>query len=155
MSPRAKGRLAGLSEMLEGVTATYGQVIVLGHLVVAGNAAASAANVLAHERLYWLGLASCLAGVMFHVAWAAVFYDLFKVVNRSLTRFATFVILVGCAIQAVAAVLYLAPWLVLHGQDRSPPLRRSSVRGWRGGFSAGTITRSTCISRSSGFGAYS
>ena len=90
-------------------------MIVVGRLVVAGDAAATAANLVAHERLYWLGLASCLVGVLFHVAWAALFYDLFKVVNRGVARFATFVILVGCAVQAVAAVLYLAPWLVLHG----------------------------------------
>src|ERR1700690_2278316 len=93
-SPRFKARMAGVFESLEGVTSAFGQVVVLGRLVVAGNAAATAANILGHERLFWLGFASSLIGVAFHVAWAALFYDLFKVVNRSLSLLAAFVILV-------------------------------------------------------------
>jgi hypothetical protein len=36
-------------------------------------------------------------------------------VNRSVSLLATFVILVGCAIQALASLLYLAPLLILQG----------------------------------------
>ena len=54
--------------MLEALTATYGQMIVLGRLVVSDNAAATAANILGHERLFWLGFASSLVGVVFHIA---------------------------------------------------------------------------------------
>jgi len=115
MRPRTKGRLAGAAEALEGLTATYGQVIVTGKLVVGGDAAATAANLIANEKLYWLGLASCLVGVLFHIVWGALFYDLFRVVNRGLARLSALVVVVACSIQAVAAVLYLAPWLILHG----------------------------------------
>lgn len=55
MSPRFKARVAGVLEALEGLTTAYGQVVVLGRLVVAGSAAATAANILGHERLFWLG----------------------------------------------------------------------------------------------------
>lgn len=114
LSPRFWGRITGLCEALEGVTATYGQVIVLGKIVVFSSAAITAANVLAHNRLLWLGFASSVVGVIFHLAWAALFYELFKPVSRRVSLFAAFVILAGCAIQALTCVLYIGPMAVLH-----------------------------------------
>ena len=114
-SPRFKARMAGVFQLLEALTAAFGEVIVLGRLVVAGNAAATAANILGHERLFWLGFASSLIGVAFHIAWAFLLYDLLKPVNRSLSLLAAFVILVGCAIQALTSLFYLAPLLILQG----------------------------------------
>jgi hypothetical protein len=112
-SPRFKARMAGVCQLLEALTATFGQVIVRDKLVVAGNAAATAANILGHEPLFWLGFASSLIGVAFHIAWAALMYELLKPVNRSLSLLAMFVILVGCAIQALTSFLYLTPLLIL------------------------------------------
>jgi uncharacterized protein DUF4386 len=114
-SPRFKARMAGVFQLLEALTATFGQVIVLGRLVVSGNAAATAANILGHERLFWLGFASSLIGVAFHIAWALLMYELLRPVNRSLSLLAAFVILVGCAIQALSSLLYLSPVLILQG----------------------------------------
>jgi len=114
-SPRFKARMAGAVQLLEALTATFGQVIVLGRLVVNGNAAATAANILGHERLFWLGFASSLIGVAFHIAWALLMYELLKPVNRSVSLLAAFAILVGCAIQALTSLLYLAPLLILQG----------------------------------------
>ena len=90
-------------------------MVVLGSLVVTGNAAATSANILAHEQLFWLGFASSLIAVAFHIAWAFLLYELLKPVNRSVSLLATFVILVGCAIQALASLFYLAPLLILQG----------------------------------------
>jgi hypothetical protein len=114
-SPRFKARMAGVFQLLEALAATFGEVIVLGRLVVAGNAAATAANILGHERLFWLGFASSLIGVACHIAWALLMYELLKPVNRSLSLLAAFVILVGCAMQAFTGLLYLAPLLILQG----------------------------------------
>jgi Domain of unknown function (DUF4386) len=114
-SPHLKARIAGAFQLLEGITATFGQVIVLGRLVVSGNAAATAANILGHERLFWLGFASSLIGVACHIVWALLMYVLLRPVNRSLSLLAAFFILVGCAIQALTSLLYLAPLLILQG----------------------------------------
>jgi hypothetical protein len=114
-SPRLKARMAGVFQLLEAVTAGYGEVIILDRLVVAGNAAATAANILGHERLFWLGFSSSLIGVGFHIAWALLIYELLKPVNRSVSLLAAFVMLVGCAIQALTCLLYLAPLPVLQG----------------------------------------
>jgi hypothetical protein len=67
-SARFKARLAGLFELLEGVTSAVGQVYILGKLVVHGDAAATAANIVAHQPLVWLGFALSVIGVVFHIA---------------------------------------------------------------------------------------
>ena len=114
-SPRFKARLAGVCQLMEALTAAFGEVIIPGKLVVASNAAATAANILGHQRLFWLGFVLSLIGVAFHIAWALLMYELLNPVNRSLSRLAAFVILVGCAIQALTSLLYLAPLLILQG----------------------------------------
>jgi hypothetical protein len=116
-SPRSLARMAGVFQLLEGLTATFGQVIVLGKLVAFGDAAVTSANILGHERLFWLGFASSLIGVVCHLAWALLLYELLKPVNRVLSLFAAFVILVGCAIQALTGVLYVAPMLILNARS--------------------------------------
>ena len=114
-SPRFKARMAGVCQLLEALTATFGQVIVRDRLVVAGDAAATAANILGHEPLFCLGFASSLIGVAFHIAWAVLMYELLKPVNKSLSLLAAFIILVGCAIQTLTSFLYLTPLLILKG----------------------------------------
>ena len=107
--------MAGVFQLLEAITAASPGVFILDRLVVAGNGAATAANILGHERLFWLGFASLLMGVAFHIAWAFLMYELLKPVNRSLSSLAAFVILVGCAIQALTSLFYIAPLLILQG----------------------------------------
>src|SRR5215470_11625534 len=87
-SPRVKARIAGVFEALEGTASAGGQVVILGSFVVAGNAAATAANILANQPLFWAGFTSQLLGVAFHVAWALLFYELFMPVNRTIASLA-------------------------------------------------------------------
>ena len=129
VSPRLKARMAGAFQLLEALTAGFGQVIVLDRLVVAGNAAATAANVLGHERLFWLGFASSLIGVAFHIAWALLIYVLLKPVNRSLSLLAAFFVLVSCAMQALTSLLYLAPLLVLQGGSSLSAFTAEQLQG--------------------------
>ena len=106
-------RIMGAFEALEGSASSFGQVFVLGRVVVHGDAAATARNILANEGLFRLGFASSVLGVVFHIAWALLFYYLFRPVSRTLSLLATFIILVGCAMQALTAFFYLSPLLVL------------------------------------------
>ena len=114
-SPRFKARMAGVFQLLEAITAACPGAFILDRLVVPGNGAATAANILGHERLVWLGFASLLIGAACHVVWALLMYELLNPVNRSLSSLAAFVILVGCAIQAIASLFFLAPLLILQG----------------------------------------
>ena len=128
-SPRAKARVAGVFEALEGTGSAGGQVVILGSFVVAGNAAATSANILAHQPLFWLGFAFQLLGVAFHVAWALLFYELFKPVNRTIASLALCVVLVCCAMQALTALLYLGPLLVLQSGSELNAFTPQQVQG--------------------------
>lgn len=115
LSPRSLARIAGVCQLLEAITATFGQVIILGKVVVSGNAAATAANIVAHERLYWCGFAASMLAVMLHVPWAFLMYELLKVVNRRVSILAMFVMLMAGAMLAVTGLLYIAPLVILQG----------------------------------------
>jgi len=122
VTPQNKGRLAGLFEALEGASSAVGQVVIGGKFIVPGAAAVTAANILARPQLVWSGFALGVLAVLFHLAWAVLFYELLKPVNRSVSRTALAVIVAGCAVQAVAALLYLAPLLVLESGGSLGPL---------------------------------
>jgi len=113
-SPRLKARLAGAFYLL---TFLIGGVALFatGRLVVRDNAAATAANILTHRPSLWLGFAAFLLVVACYVVVTALFYELFRPVNRSLSVLATFFSLTGCAIQASICALLVAPAEVLGG----------------------------------------
>src|SRR5438477_12667773 len=114
-SPRFRARMAGLFELLEALTSGFGQVIVPGMLIVSGNAAATAANILAHGLLLRFSVLATLIGVACHIAWTFLFYELFKPVNRSLSLLGAFIGLVAIAIQACSSVFQLAPLIIMEG----------------------------------------
>jgi hypothetical protein len=114
-SPLLMARAAGLFALLEALTSGFGQVIVPRMLIVPGDAAATAANVLAHSLLFRLSIVAALIGVGCHLAWTVVFYELFKPVNKSLSLFAAFVSLVAIALQAFSSLFQLAPLVVFGG----------------------------------------
>jgi hypothetical protein len=116
-SPRAIARLAGIFYLLAGTTSAFGEFIVLGRLVVPNDAAATANNILTSAPLYWMGFASALLAIACHLAWTALFYGLFRPVNRSLSLLAALFLVVGCAILGLCAFLQLAPMVVLRGGD--------------------------------------
>ena len=117
-SPRIKARIAAILYLLEGAPAVFQQSVIAG-LIVTGDAAATATNVLGHDPLFRLWFAAALLAVACHIAYTVLFYDLFKVVNRSVALVAAAVSLVACALQAFAALFQLAPLLVLGGGSSS------------------------------------
>lgn len=116
-SPRLRARMAGFFELLEALTSGFGQVLVPGMLVVSGDAAATAANVLAHQLLFRSSLAAALLAVACHIAWTLLFYQLFKPVNRSLSLLAAFFGLVAIAMQAFSSLFQLTPLIILQGEE--------------------------------------
>src|ERR1700694_2410713 len=117
-SPRPRARITGVVYAVYFLTAVLGEFFLRG-LVVFGNAAvaATANNLLAHQPLFRLGLATGLIATACYIAVTALFYDLFKPVNRSLSLLAAFFSLVGCAISAFASLFQLAPFVVLGGSQ--------------------------------------
>jgi len=114
-SPRLKARIAGVFYLLNILTGILAQAFVLGRLVVNGDAGVTAANILSHQPLYRLGLASALLCVASYIAVTALFFNLFEPVNRSISLLAAFFSLAACTIQAFICLFLLAPLAVLGG----------------------------------------
>ena len=113
-SPRPKARITGVVYLLYFLTAVLAVFLMRG-LVVSGDAAATANNILAHERLFRLSVAVGLIGTALYIAVTVLFYGLFKPVNKTVSLLAAFFSLVGCAIQAFGSVFQVAPLVVLEG----------------------------------------
>jgi hypothetical protein len=116
VSPHPSARITGAVYLLYFLTAVIGGLFMRG-IVVDGDAAATANNLLAHQSLFRLGLATGLLATACYVAVTLLFYELFKPVNRSLSLLAAFFSLVGCAITAFGTLFQLAPLVVLGGSQ--------------------------------------
>ncbi len=109
-SPRFQARMAGVIAWIT-ITAGFAE-IARGRLIVYGDAAATAHNILAHEMLYRLALVGDVIALLY-IAYTLLLYNLFRPVNRSLSLLAAFFSLVGCAVAAVNCLFLLAPLVVL------------------------------------------
>jgi hypothetical protein len=112
-SPKQLARMAGALYLINIVGGAFAISIVPAMLLVAGNAAATAHNIQAHELLYRSGLAVHVVVTVTNVPLAMIFYELFKVVNRRLALLDVFFILVATAIEAAGLVNQFAPLVLL------------------------------------------
>ena len=114
-SPRRTARIAGLLFLLTILAGIFAETFIGDRLVVSGNAAATATNILAHRGLFQLGFALYLIEMACQIAMTALFYYLLRPVSRSIALVAAFLGLAGCVIKAVSRLFYIAPLLVLGG----------------------------------------
>lgn len=113
-SPLLRARLAGFFWLLTIVAGVYAMMVDSG-IVVAGNAAATAANLADHEMLFRSGTAAILMSTAFYIVATLLVYELLRPVSRTVSLLAAFFSLVGCAIGAVACVFDIAPFILLGG----------------------------------------
>src|SRR5438270_10803822 len=114
-SPRLKARITGVFFLLTILTGIFAQGFVSGRLVVDGDAAATATNILAQRGLFQLGFAVYLIEMSCQIAMTALFYELLKPAGRSVSLLAAFLGLAGCVIKTFSRVFYIAPLFVLGG----------------------------------------
>ena len=110
-----KARIAGSFYLLEILAGGFAVVYVGGRLLGSADAATTAASILSHQSLFQLGFAANLVQFVSYIAVTALFYDLFKPVNRQLSLLAAFFSLAGSTIGAVSCLFYLAPLTLLRG----------------------------------------
>lgn len=111
-SPRLQARIAGFLYLIIIVVAAFGYT-VHATLFVWNDAATTATNILASEQLWRLSFAAMLIMLSGDVAVAAIFYVLFRPVNRTLSLIGFAFRLVLVAIVGVAIVGRHAPLLFL------------------------------------------
>ena len=114
-SPRFEARITGAIYLLTILTGIFAQGFVSGSLVVDGDAAATATNILMHKSLFQLGFAVYLIEMACQIAMTALFYDLLKPAGRSVSLLAAFLGLAGCVIKTFSRVFFIAPLFVLGG----------------------------------------
>ena len=114
-SPRLKARITGVLYLVTMLTGIFAQGIVSERLVADGDAAATAANILAHKSLFQLGFAVFLIEMACQIAMTALFYDLLKPAGRSVSLVAAFLGLAGSVIKTFSRVFFIVPLFVLGG----------------------------------------
>ena len=114
-SPRLMARITGALYLLTMLTGIFAQGFVSGRLVVDGDAAATATNILAHSGLFQLGFAIYLIEMACQIAMTALFYDLLKPAGSSVSLIAAFLGFAGCVIKTFSRLFFIAPLFVLGG----------------------------------------
>ena len=114
-SPRRKARITGVLYLLTILTGIFAQGFVSGRLVVDGDAAATATNLLTHLGLYQLGYAVYLIEMACQIAMTALFYDVLRPAGRGVSLVAAFLGFAGCVIKTFSRVFFIAPLFILGG----------------------------------------
>jgi hypothetical protein len=116
-STKKTARIAGLLYLVNGVTGFFGIIYVPSRLIVSGNAAATANNILASERLFRLGIVSeliCAAEFVF-LLW--VLYRLLGAVNKTHASLMVILGLVFVPIMFLNTLSEIAALMLLRGAD--------------------------------------
>jgi hypothetical protein len=116
-STKKTARIAGLLYLVNAVTGFFGIIYVPSKLIISGNAAATANNILASERLFRLGIVSeviCAVEFVF-VVW--VLYRLLGAVNKTHASLMVILGLVCVPVLLMNTLNGIAALMLLRGAD--------------------------------------
>src|SRR5258705_10520965 len=111
-SPRSLARMAGVFYLLTILTGVFAQGFVSERLVVSGDAAATAANILSHESLFRFGFSVYMIEMVCQIVMTILLYELLKPVNKSASVIAAALGLIGRCIKTFSRPFYYVPLLV-------------------------------------------
>jgi hypothetical protein len=127
-SQRKAARVVGLAYLLALVPAIFAEFYVLGRLVDYNDAAGTARNIMAHERLFRLGTASNLSVFALDVVLITALYVVLSPVNRGLALLAAFWRLIETTILVVAALNDFDVLRILSGADYLRPFEADRLQ---------------------------
>jgi len=107
--------MTGLLYLVTIVTGIFAQGFVSERLIVLGDAASTATNILAHKSLFEWSFTVYMIEMASQIMTTALFYFLLRPVNISLALVTAFLSLSGCIIKTFSRVFYIAPLFVLGG----------------------------------------
>jgi hypothetical protein len=107
--PRLLARVAGVFYLIITACALFAYLYVRGQVIVPGDMARTAANILAHEQLYRTGFSAAVIVVICNPPMGLILYELLKVVNPRLALLALVFIIVSTTIEAVNLLNYITP----------------------------------------------
>lgn len=114
-SPTTRGRILAVLYLFLIAAGIVAQVFISDRLVVRGDAAGTAANILANESLYRLGFTIFMLEMVAQVAVSVMFYDLLRPVNPSVARLSAILGVTGSGIKTLARLFYYGPLILLSG----------------------------------------
>lgn len=126
--PQYEARLGGILYLVVIVTAFFAELFVRSSLIVSNDAALTAHNLLASERLYRFAGMADLVNVSCDIGVAVILYDLLKPVHRSIAlAAATFRIVFDIGL-AVATMFHFAPLYLLKGPTHGAAFSPNEVQ---------------------------
>lgn len=117
ISPQRLARIAGALYLLVVPLGIFGALYVPSRLIVAGDAAATARNLVASEALFRFGLVSDLLAPITLLLVVLLLYQLLKPVHKTMAALMVIFVLVGSPISLLNKVNQLAALLLLSGAD--------------------------------------
>jgi hypothetical protein len=116
-STKNPGRFAGSLYLLASLVGFFAMMYVPSKLIVHGNAAATASNILASETLFRLGIAGELIGQTGFIFVALALYELLKGVNRRQASLMVILLVVQIPIAFLNELNYIAALNLVRGAD--------------------------------------
>src|SRR5438552_18993851 len=107
--PRLLARIAGVFYLIITVCALFAYMYVRGQVIISGDMAQTATNILEHEQLYRIGFSAALVVVLCNPPVGFILYDLLKVVNPDIALLALVFITISTTIEAVNLFNYIVP----------------------------------------------
>jgi len=116
-STKKTARVAGLLYLVNAVTGFFGIIYVPSRLIVSGNSAATADNILASERLFRLGVVSELICAVEFIFLLWVLYRLLGGINKTHASLMGILGLVFVPMMCVNTLNEIAALILLRGVD--------------------------------------
>ena len=116
-SPKRYARIGGVAYLINIAAGLFGETFVRNTLIVPGNAAASAGNILASSFLWRLGIAGDLIMQVTDVILMVIFYVLLKPVNKNLALLAMLFTMTQTAVLVANKMNLLMPLFLLGGDE--------------------------------------